>query len=292
MTKGKSHVVAWLYLLPSLALYSFFVIYPVGSAFYLSLTEWKGIAAIAPTFIGLDNYVWMLQSQDFWRALRNSGWLMMASFVVQLPLSFGLALLITSRMRGVRLFKAAFFMPVVLPVAAVGLMWSAILYPNGGTVNVLLHHAGLDTLASNWLGDPRLAIFSIALVSCWIYAGFNMLIFAAGLSAIPEEIYEAGTMDGAEGWKKLAYITIPNVIESLKIYMILAIIGSFKVFDLIFVLTRGGPNGASEVPAMMLYNRSFVYEHFGGGSAIGIFILVVGLLAAVFFNQLFKPNHS
>lgn len=279
-----------LFLLPALLLYTLLLINPIIQSVYMSFFEWNGIAKSPLVFAGLDNYKDMFTNPVFWNSLKNVGYFIAGSFLVLLPLSFALAMVVTSKLRGVRFFKTAFFIPVVLPMTAVGLMFNFILYPNGGMVNTVLDLTGLGSLARNWLGDPQMSTISVVLVNEWIWAGFNMMIFAAGLVGIPQEIHQAAEVDGASGWKKLRLITVPMLNESFKIFSILAITGSLRVFDIIYVMTSGGPNNASDVPATLLYYEAFRYNHFGLSNSIGVFILVVSMLASAILNKVMKHH--
>jgi len=270
-------------LLPAVLLYCMFLLIPIFQSVYMSFFSWKGIASIPMVFVGLRNYVKTISSPRFWISIVNTGWFIAGGFIVLMPLSFSLALIITSRLRNIRLFKTAYFLPVVLPITAISLVWSYLLYPNGGLVNSLLEMAGIK--GPNWLGDPRYAIFTVVLVNEWIYAGLNMLIFAAGMMAIPEDIYEAATIDGAGSIQKVFLITIPNLSESFRIFSILCVTGSLRSFDLIFVMTNGGPAHATVMPALLLYNEAFRYQNFGGGASIGVIILVVGLGLSLLLNK-------
>lgn len=234
-------------------------------------------------FVGLTNYAKTFSSPRFWISIINTGWFIVGGFLVLMPLSFFLALVITSKLRCIRFFKTAYFLPVVLPITAISLIWTYLLYPNGGLVNSLMEMMGLK--GANWLGNPDIAIFIVVLVNEWVYAGLNMLIFAAGMMAIPEELYEAATIDGAGAFQRILFITIPNLSESFKIFSILCITGCLRSFDLIFVMTNGGPAHATEMPALLLYNEAFKYQNFGVGNAIGVFILVVGLGLSMVFNK-------
>jgi raffinose/stachyose/melibiose transport system permease protein len=169
-------------------------------------------------------------------------------------------------------------------------MWTFILYPNGGLLNSLLEMTGLSFLISNWLGDPQLAMPSVVLVNEWIFAGLNMLIFAAGLVSIPEELYESATIDGTSPWQNIRYITLPLCKESFKIFSILCVTGCLRAFDLVFVMTGGGPSHATEVPATLLYNLAFKYRNFGPGNAIGVIILVLGLIASYILNKMLNQE--
>jgi raffinose/stachyose/melibiose transport system permease protein len=285
MAKRQDLVPSLVLLLPAFGLYCLFQIYPITQSIYMSFFKWKGIANTALIPVGFDNYRRIAVDPYFWHSLGNSGWFMVGGFLVLMPLSYGLALVITSRLRGLRFFKTSFFMPVILPITAVGLMWVYIFEPNWGLVNSFFHIVGLDSWARNWLGEPDISIFVVILVNEWIYAGFNMLIFAAGIMAIPEEIYEAARIEGASYLQCLRYLTLPMTKESFKIFSVLCVTGCLKTFDLVYIMTRGGPNHATEMPTTLLYSQAFVYRNFGQGNAIGVVILVLGLVLSILLNK-------
>lgn len=290
MKKNKKLMWSIAYILPALALLCVFLLYPVCQAIYLSFFKWTGIASAKPIFIGIDNYVKIFHSPNFWISLRNSLIFMAGGFLVLMPLSFLLARIITSKIRGVRFFKVSYYLPVMLPVAAVGLIWVYILQPDWGLVNSLLDKIGLTGLAINWLGEKTVNVICIVLVNEWIFAGFNMLIFAAGLVSIPSDVYESAKIDGANQAKTLIYITLPLMKESFKIFSVLCVCGCLKTFDLVFTMTGGGPNHSSEVPATLLYMEAFGSKNFGRGNAIGVVILVLGLLLSLGLNRILKSD--
>ena len=165
-------------------------------------------------------------------------------------------------------------------------MWVYLLFPAVGLVPVVMEWLHLPEI--NFLGDPDWAIISVVLVNEWTYAGFNMLIFSAGIVAIPEELFESGKIDGASGWQQTRFITLPMMKEYFKVFSILCITGCIKHFNLVFIMTGGGPNRASEMPATMLYNEAFVYKNFGVGNAIGVFLLVAGVTLSLLTNKIFS----
>ncbi|WP_245874066.1 carbohydrate ABC transporter permease [Alkalispirochaeta sphaeroplastigenens] len=280
------------FLLPALLLYVGCMIYPILDAIHLSFHSWNGIPVSPLEFRGFDNYRFVLESQEFRVALRNVGVFLLQGVLFQGPLAFVLALVVTSTLRGARFFKVAYFLPVVLPVTAVGILWKHIMNPATGAINTFFRVAGLPGLAQNWLGNPQMAIFSVAFVSAWVFAGLNMIIFSAGLVSIPDELYQAGAIDGVGYGGRLLHITIPLMRESFRLYFILMVTGSLKVFDMIFVMTGGGPNGASDVPVTMLYYQAFNYSRFGVGSAIGVIVLVLSLLATGVLQKVFAPRED
>ncbi|MDR1288273.1 MAG: sugar ABC transporter permease [Treponema sp.] len=275
-----------LFILPALALFCVLLLNPIVQAIYQSFFSWKGVAGVPLQWAGLGNYRAILQDSLFWTSMRNSFIFILGGFIVLMPLSFLLALVITSKIKGVRFFKTAFFMPVMLPITAVGLMWVYILEPNWGLVNTALKWAGKAEWARVWLGVPVLNVVVVVLVNEWIYAGFNMLIFAAGLIAIDETLYEAAEIDGASRWQRMIRITLPLTKESFKIFSVMCVTGCLKTFDLIYAMTKGGPNHTSETPASFLYAQAFSYRNFGVGNAVGTVILVLGLALSLIINKI------
>lgn len=288
--KRKNLIWSVVFILPALALLCVFLLYPVCQAVYLSFFKWSGIAIAKPSFVGIDNYVRIFRSPNFWLSLRNSAIFMAGGFIVLMPLSFLLARIITSKIKGVHFFKVSYYLPVMLPVAAVGLIWVYILQPDWGLVNSLLNKVGLSRLAVNWLGLKTVNVICIVLVNEWIFAGFNMLIFAAGLVSIPADVYESAKIDGANAGKTLIYITLPLMKESFKVFSVLCVCGCLKTFDLVFMMTGGGPNHSSEVPATLLYTEAFGSKNFGRGNAVGVVILVLGLAFSLGLNKVLREN--
>ena len=277
-----------LYLAPALILFGAFILFPAGDSVFLSFQQWKGIFGAAKKFVGLSNYAAVLRDSNFWRALLNSFYFMLGGFLVLMPLSFGLALLITSNLKFTKLMKTAYFMPVMLSTTAVGLMWVYIFNPQYGAINVILKFFGMGALARDWLATPTVNVWCVILVNEWMYAGYNMLIFAAGLVAIPRELYEATRMDTDSWWKRTLYVTIPLCKESFKVFSILCWTGCLKTFDLMWTMTRGWPNRVSEMPSTLLYNEAFTYHNFGKSSAIGVILMILGVALSLSTSKALK----
>lgn len=288
--KAKNRTIIILFLLPALVIYFALIIYPVFNTIYLSSMNWRGIYGAPKTFVGFDNFIKVLESDNFWNSMLNAMYFMIGGFVILMPLSFGLALLITSKLKFTRLMKTAYFMPVMLSTTAVALMWVYMLNPTFGVVDGFLRAIGLSSWAKEWLSTPTLNVWSVVLVNEWMYAGYNMLIFASGLVAIPSSLYEAAEIDGCTGWKKTFYISIPMCKNSFKVFSILCITGCLKAFDLIWAMTKGGPNRSSETPATLLYNEAFTYKAFGKSSAIGVILLVLGVVLSIIVNRVFQKD--
>ncbi|MGL4992377.1 MAG: carbohydrate ABC transporter permease [Sarcina sp.] len=289
--KIKDNLAYILFILPAIGLYTFFYITPVIKSLYLSFVKWNGIPVVPKKFVGLDNFFMIFKDPAFYNAVKNVGVFILVSFFIIMPIAYLLALLVSSKyIKGKRFFKTVYFLPAILPSAATGLMWTLILYKSGGALNTMLLKLGASGFAQDWLGDPKYAIFTVALVNAWIFAGYNMLIFVAGLTNIPEELVEAAKIDGANGIKEQIYITLPLMKESFKIFSVLAIVGSFKVFDIIYIMTGGGPGGATDVPVTLLYDQAFKYNNFGYGSSIGMLILVAAVICTLILNNVFKSK--
>lgn len=290
--KTKDRILIVAFLLPALLLFFGLILYPVCNTVFLSFHSWKGIYGSPKEFVGFHNFAKVLSDRSFWNAMKNAVYFMIGGFVVLLPLSFGLALLVTSKLKGTKIMKTAFFMPVMLSTTAVALMWVYILNPTYGAVNEILRTVGLESLCREWLSTPTLNIWCIILVNEWMYAGYNMLIFASGLVSIPDSLYEAAELDGCSGWRKVLYISIPLSKESFKIFAILCVTGCLKAFDLIWAMTKGGPNHVSEMPATLLYNQAFSFKQFGSSSAIGVLLLVLGVVLSLLINRTFKEKEE
>lgn len=291
--KLKDNSTYILFVLPAICIYTFFYISPVFKSLYLSFVKWNGIPAVPKKFVGLDNFINIFQDPAFYNALKNVGVFIVVSFLVIMPFAYLLALMVSSRyIKGKRFFKTVYFLPSILPSAATGLMWTLILYKSGGALNTLLIKIGMSGAAQDWLGDPKYAIFTVALVNAWVFIGYNMIIFVAGLTNIPDDLIEAAKIDGANGFKEQIHIVLPLMKESFKIFSVLSIVGSFKVFDIIFVMTGGGPGGATDVPVTLLYDQAFKYNNFGYGSSIGMLILVASIICTLILNNVFKSKDN
>ena len=188
--------------------------------------------------------------------------------------------------------KTAFFMPVMLGTTAVALMWTHIFNPNWGGIAGILKFLGLDNLIMDWLATPVVNVICVVLVNEWMYAGYNMLIFAAGLVSIPKNLYEAATIDGCGRWQRLRYITLPMMKNTFKIFSILAFTGSLKVFDIVWAMTRGGPNNVSSTPGIILYTQAFQYKLFGRSSAYSIILLIFGIVLSLVVNRIFRQKEE
>ena len=272
-----------LFLVPALLIYILFLIIPMFGALYFSAADWKGIMGTPINFVGLKNYISVFKDPAFILSLKNMVKMVFFSVLFHTPIALLLAVAINTKCRGYRFFKVMYFIPTIFPLTAVGLLWYFIFMPNG-SLNKMLELMGLMNLAKGWLINPTTAMNTIIFVNIWAGIGYYMVILIAGLTTIPEEIYEAADIDGANPIKKFFHITIPMLKPILSMCILMDIIGTIKVFDLIFVMTEGGPNGLTNLPTTLMYYQAFRYDNYGVGSAIGVIILVIALVLTIGSN--------
>ena len=271
---------------PALLVFGVYVIYPILHTCVLSAYSWSSIEP-QKRFMGLGNYSALMQDPHFHTALRNNVLFIVLSLVVQLPLAFLLAVVAGSALRRHRALRTAFFAPFIMPIVAVGLIWQLVFEPNFGALNALLNMLHLPALAHGWLGDPPwLAIFSIIAVSNWRFVGYHMMILLAGLQSIPEEFYEAARLDGCTGGQVFRHVTVPLMKRVLWVDALLIAVGSIKIFDLVQVMTGGGPNHASEVLATYMFRLAFTEDRMGYAAAVAVVMLGLTLVATVFYVRI------
>jgi len=279
-----------LFLLPTLLVYSLFEVVPIVQTFYFSLYDWNGIQGVRMKFVGLANFTDLFAYKGFDIAMKNVARYIVLSLLTQIPIGFAMAIVLYRFNKGFRFFKAAFFSPLVLSYTAVGLMWYFIFYPNDGVLNRFLEAIGLSSWTRNWLIDPDTALNSVIFVTTWASVGIYMTLAYAAITAIPEPVLEAGMLDGATGWKRVRYLILPMIFETTKISVILVITGILKTFEIIFVLTEGGPNGLTNVPVSLMYYEAFKYDNYGLGSAIGIVVFVLSILLTVISLRMMRSE--
>ncbi|MFM9107165.1 MAG: carbohydrate ABC transporter permease [Chloroflexota bacterium] len=266
-----------LFLLPAFAIYAVFVLYPILQSIRYSLHEWSGISP-GFEFVGLGNYRTLIGDDVFWKALRNNLILVVASIAIQLPIGLGLALLAEQRLRGWRVFRTVWFLPLLMSTVAIGLLWNYIYDPTFGLINTALHTFGLDSWQRGWLGEKETALGSVIAVICWQYIPFYMVLFIAGLTTIPADLLEAARLDGASGWTLFRSVTLPLLRPVIRTSAILSLIGSLKYFDLIYVMTGGGPGDATQLMATYMYENAFTQFDMGYGSAIAVALFLIAFV--------------
>jgi len=276
------------FVLPCLLLYACIVFVPIAVSFYNGLLEWDGITAAK--FVGFDNFKELFTSdQYFWPSVRRT--LVFALFsMAEIPIALLVAILLNRYVKKPNFLVASYFLPVILSVVIVGQLWKTIYNPAsmGGMLNQILIALGLDSWTHSWLTEPKIAMYALYFVALWQYLGYHTLIQFTGIRNIPQEIYEAAKIDGAEGFKADWHITFPMIIPIFKISIVLAFIGSLQAFDMVMVMTAGGPAHATDVISTYMYNLSFLSGKYGYGSAISSFLVAICLIATVIINTLFK----
>lgn len=280
----------FLFLLPALILFIGILIAPIILSGYYSLTEWNGLAT--PEFIGIENYVEMFTSRsiNISRALGNSLLLALLSVCIQLPFALLLALKLARHIRGERWYLAIFFMPVLISSVVIGQLWIKIYNPEYGALNMFLRSVGLESWTRIWLGDKNVAFGACLVPILWQYVGYHMLLMYAGIKGMPADLNEAAMLDGCTPAQVSWYITIPYIRPILRVSVIFAVTGSLKSFDMIYVLTNGGPNHATELPSTLMINLLFLRNRYGMGSAIAVMLIVLCFLFAMLINFAFKEE--
>ncbi|MBE1875892.1 carbohydrate ABC transporter permease [Myceligenerans pegani] len=270
---------------PALALFGLFVIVPIATAVQMSLFRWKGIGPLVD-FVGLRNYVSVLTNDVFTGAVVHNLVIVGLSILIQLPLGLAIALLLNRRMWGQSALRTIIFVPYVLAEVVAGVIWLQLLQPQYGVIDGILDAVGLGSPEQGWLGDPDLALWTLMVVLTWKYLGLAVILFLAGLQGVPEELYEAAQLDGATWWQVQRKITIPLLGPTLRTWGFLSMIGSLQLFDMVWILTRGGPANATTTMATFLINEGTERSNFGIAGAASVVLFVVALFMAVLYQQL------
>ena len=270
---------------PAVLLFLSFVIFPVVMAAYYGFYRWKGFGP--PTdFVGLDNYLTIFRDSTFHDALLHNGFIVVASLVLQGPAAVALALLLNQRMRGRSVIRVLIFVPYVVSEVIVGTGWSLMLRTTGA-LNDVLEKMGLGALAGDWLADPDVAIWSLMMIITWKYIGFAVILFLAGLQSIPEELFEAASIDGASYWQIQRRITLPLLGPTIRIWAFLSIIGSLQLFDLVYIIWGqyvAATAGTSTMATYMVVNGRNAGSY-GFGNAVAVVLFVISLVIALVYQR-------
>lgn len=259
---------------------------PIILSIKYSMFDWGGVGT--GTFIGLENYKNMFMDMRFLHSVKNSLLFAVVSIVIQLPISLLLALILASGVRFEKFYRTVYFIPVIISTVVIGQLWIKIYNADYGLLNTILRAIGQSQLAHDWVGKEDTALVSCFIPILWQYVGYHMLIMYAGAKSIPSDISEAAKIDGASPVKTALYITIPLLKPILKVCMTFSLIGALKVFDLIYVLTNGGPFFSTEVPSTLMYTTIFDNYKYGYGSAMSVFIIIECLILTVMLDKLIK----
>ena len=285
----KNDWVAYLYILPLMILSFALVYYCIINTVFVSFTDWDGMS---DTFnlVGLKNYTKMLKDEVFWKAVTNNIIFFFGTVFVQAFVGFILAVLLKKKLPGSNLFKAVYFMPIALATSITTAIFKIIMDPTNGSLNQLLRAIHLDGLAMSWLGDPKIALFSVIVVNIFQWMGFSMITYYAGLMSLPDDVYEAAKIDGAGFWRTTFSVTLPMVKGTTNVLIILGIVGSLKTFDLVKLLTAGGPGRTTTVLNTYLYEKAFNDFNAGGAASIGVAILIIAMIMSFLQIKLGKED--
>lgn len=266
-----------LFLAPALALYALLVIAPILQAIYYSGFRWNGLGDL-DTFVGLENFRRAFSDGVFIGALEHNAIFIVLSLCVQLPFALGVALLLNARIKGRALLRTLYFAPFVLSEVVTGVVFTLMLQP-GGLADAV------SPVDREWLADPGIVIYTLFVAISWKYFGFHMILYLAGLQQIPRELHEAALIDGARGWQTFRYVTLPLLGPTIRISAFLSIIGALQLFDLVWVMTGGGPVNASNTMAIYMVDWGFKRFQFGYASAVAVIMLAISLIFALLYQR-------
>ena len=289
---SEANTAAWFFLGPALALIGVFFFLPVAASLLLSVTDFDlyGIANPGNTrFVGFDNYARLLQTPDFWLALRNTFYFAFVGGPLTIAVSLGAALLLSSKLvRFKSFFRTIYFTPFVTTLVAVAIVWKYLYHTRYGLFNYALGSIGIEPI--DWLGDPKWAMPAIILMAVWKSFGYNMLIFIAGLQAIPEDLYDAAEIDGASATRRFFSITLPMLAPTLVFVSVITMIGYFQLFAEPYVMTQGGPLRSTTSVVLLMYEEGFRWWRMGYAAAIAFVLFIVILLATLVQFRLQKER--
>ena len=278
-----AHTAAFWFLAPAMTAIFVFFFLPVLAALLLSFTDFDIYALGNPDhlrFIGLQNYARLLENPLFWKALGNTFYFVLVGGPLSVAVSLGAALLVNARLVSLKgFFRAAFFMPVVTTLVAIAVVWRYLYHPRYGLLNYGLGLLGIDPI--DWLGDPDWAMHAIILMAIWKNFGYNMIIFIAGLQSIPEQVYEAARIDGANGWQQFWHVTLPMLAPTFLFVGIITMIGYFQLFAEPYVMTQGGPSNSTLSIVLLMYEEGFRWWNMGYAAAVSFVLFLIILVATL-----------
>ncbi len=277
----RRHLVGYCFVAPAVLVFTAFILYPVLYSVRLSFHEWSGYTPEWGAFVGLGNYLELARDAVFWQAVKNTLVFVLARTPFEVGIGYGLALLLNRAMRGRAVLRTLFFVPVVMSLIVVTLIFQRIYETNTGFLNTFLRNIGLDALAHPWLADPSTALWAVIGVSVWKNVGFSLVILLAGLQGLPGDVVEAARVDGANTSQLVLRVITPLMMPVIALTTLLSIISGLKVFDLIFIMTRGGPVYSTEVLATLLYRQAFELNNMGLASAVSVVMVAIVMGTAV-----------
>ena len=282
--KGRQRLEILMFVTPALALMALFVIYPVASAVRMSFYSWKGFGPM-DDFVGLRNYTSVLTDEVFTDAVVHNFLIVFLSILVQLPLGLGIALLLNRRIRARGMLRTIIFVPYVVAEIIAGVVWFQLLQPSG-LIETVLSSVGIPTPEQGFLGTPDIALWTVFVVLTWKYLGLAVLLFLAGLQGVPDELHEAAQLDGATWWGAQRRIAIPLLAPTIRTWCFLSMIGSLQLFDMVWIMTGGGPANATTTMATYLISQGSQRQNFGIAGAASVVLFVIGFVMALAYQLL------
>ncbi len=273
---------------PGFLLFLFMVFVPIVMSGYYGTTDWNGMSAYK--FVGLDNYIHVINDEIFWRSLWHAVLLALATVLLQHPFAILIGILLTHTGRWEKVFRTIYFIPAVISVVVVAKLWQGIFQPSFGFLNKFLEAIGLDSLKHDWLGDPNTAIWAIIITVMWQGFGYAFLLYYAGLQSIPREIHEAGMIDGASSFTLYTKIIIPLLAPMMRVAITIAVITCLKQMETVFLMTGGGPFDSTQFLGNYLYKTAFTSSLYGYGNAISVLFVVICLIITVVLNKALKRD--
>ena len=285
----KNNWAAYLYILPLILLSFVMIYYCIIRTVMTSFTDWNGMTDTM-NFVGLKNYAKLVKDKTFWTAVVNNIIFFFGTVFVQAAVGFLLAVLLKKKLPGSNVFKAIYFMPIAMATSITTAIFKIIMDPTNGSLNNFLRAIHLDMFAVSWLGDKRYALLSVIIVNIFQWMGFSMITYYAGLMALPDDVYEAAKIDGAGFWRTTVSVTFPMLKGTTNVLLILGIVGSLKTFDIVKLLTAGGPGRSTTVLNTYLYEKAFKDFNAGGAAAIGVAILIIAMIMSFLQIKLGKED--
>ena len=288
MMSNEKSLTPWLFLLPGLILFSIYVLYPIVRSFWVSFYEWDGMAE--PIFVGWGNYIELFDDEVFWVSVQNNIiWLLL--FLTSPAIGLAIALFLNQKIRGIRAVKSLFFFPFVISQVVVGLVFSWFYAPDGGLLNEFLGIFGIDPVAL--LSEENQVTYAVIAAGMWPQIAYCMILYLTGLNSINPDLIEAAQIDGAKGWKMLWYIILPQLRPATFIAIVVTVIGSLRSFDIVAIMTLGGPYNSSSVLAFFMYEQAILNFRMGYGAAIAVILfLIMAVYIACFLSRMVREERA
>lgn len=277
----------YMFLLPALALYAVFYVFPFFYSLILSFMEWNLISP-DKEYVGLENYKTVWEDKVFWVSLKNTALYVVGTVPAAMFIALGLAVLVESVGRTREIYRTLLFIPVIASLSVTSLVWSLLMNPDNGLLNEFLAKFGMPAL--NWLNDPNTAMWSIMIVGVWKAVSYNLVLYIAGLKGIDNQLYEAASIDGAGKWSQFTRITVPLLSPMNMFVFIVSVIHSFQVFTTIHLMTQGGPNNSTNMLVYQVYNEAFQFFNIGKASALSMVLFLIVLVITIFQIRIMEKN--